>query len=146
MFLYTKPSISCSISTFLFYISYWLPKIFSIGAKFRQDFFYRIFKWCFFRKPERLLSMTFWSAGMQWSLLNIKKSTCLAHEYTLILIHIYLWYVSSLFKVESKQCRRVPSVYLFQTIRVFEPYAYGPDRMRIFSKYLYGRTIRVLSA
>ena len=35
---------------------------------------------------------------------------------------------------------------MFQTIRVFGPYAYGPDRMRIFSKYLYGRTIRVRSA
>ena len=28
-------------------------------------------------------------------------------------------------------------MYMFQTIRVFGPYAYGPYRMRIFSKYLF---------
>ena len=33
---------------------------------------------------------------------------------------------------------RILCVYMFQTIHVFGPYAYGPDPMRIFSKYLYG--------
>jgi hypothetical protein len=33
-------------------------------------------------------------------------------------------------------------MYMFQTIRVFGPYAYGPYRMRIFSKYLFIRSDR----
>ena len=56
-----------------------------------------------------------------------------------------LWYEKKLKLKWEKKFLLIIHVYMmhmFQTIRVFEPYAYGSDRMRIFSKYLFIRSDR----